>query len=143
MTVIAVLQTDVESDKNSFRNSDKAAISTLEPNTASIGDIKVIVRDFYVLLGLFHPWKYEIKRYPYHDGYDTNILRNRFRALLMLKNNEGEMAPRLPLWFDGKHEDFSEMPSLHQSEELSKIYARIMKEEAERKEMLVRKGLYG
>jgi hypothetical protein len=142
MTVIAVLQTDVESDKNTFRNSDKAAISTLEPNTASIGDIKVIVRDFYLLLGLFHPWKYEIPKYPYKDGYDTSILRNRFRSLLMLKNNEGEMAPRLPLLFDGKHEHFSEMPTLAEKDALDKLYARIMKEETEKREMIARKGLF-
>ena len=142
MTVIAVLQTDVESDKNTFRNSDKGSISTLEPNTASIGDIKVIVRDFYVLLGLFHPWKYELKRYPYQDGYNTEILRNRFRSLLMLKNNEGEMAPRLPLYFDGKHEIFSEMPALNDTDALNAMYSRILKEEVERKENAIRKGLY-
>lgn len=142
MTVIAVLQTDVETDKNTYRNSDKAPISTLEPNTASIGDIKVIIRDFYVLLGLFHPWKYEIKRYPYHDGYNTEILRNNFRSLLMLKNNEGEMAPRLPLWFDGKREIFSEMPTLKETDTLNAMYARILEEEKLRKEQYVRRQLH-
>ncbi len=142
MTVVAVLQTDVDTDKNSYRNSDKAPISTLEPNTASIGDIKVIVRDFYVLLGLFYPWKYEIKRYPYHDGYNTEILRNNFRSLLMLKNNDGEMAPRLPLYFDGRREIFSEMPDLKDTEKLNQMYANILSEETKRKELRARKQLF-
>lgn len=141
MTVIGVLQTDVDTDKNTYRNSDKAPISTLEPNTASIGDIKVIIRDFYVLLGLFHPWKYEIKRYPYQDGYNTEVLRNNFRSLLMLKNNEGEMAPRLPLWFDGRKEIFSEMPALTEKDALDKLYAGILAEETRKREVYARKQL--
>jgi len=143
MTVIAVLQTDVDTDKNSYRNSDKAPVSTLEPNTASIGDIKVIIRDFYILLGLFHPWKYEIKRYPYQDGYNTEVLRNNFRALLMLKNNEGEMAPRLPLWFDGRKEIFTEMPDLAEKDKLDKLYGDILAEAARKKELYARKQLLG
>ncbi len=142
MTVIAVLQTDIESDKHVFRNSDKGSLSTLEPNTASIGDIKVIIRDFYVLLALFYPWKYEIKNYPYHNGYNIDVLRNRFRSLLMLKNNHGEMAPRLPLLFDGKHEDFKELPALTETDTLNALYAKVLKEETERKEMMIRKGLF-
>lgn len=141
MTVIAVLQTDVDTDKNAFRTSSSAPISSLEPNTASIGDTKVIVRDMYVLLGLFHPWKYEIKRYPYNDGYNTEILRNRFRSLIMLKNNEGEMAPRLPLLFDGRHELFTEMPALTETSVLDKLYSQILNEETERKERMVRASL--
>lgn len=141
MTVIAVLQTDIETDKNTFRNVEKMPISALEPNTSSIGDIKVIVRDFYLLLGLFYPWKYEIKRYPYHDGYNVEILRNKFRALLMLKNNEGEMAPRLPLMFDGKKETFTEMPDLKETDTLNSIYAGILSEETKRKEMAARRSL--
>ena len=143
MTVIAVLQTDVDTDKNSYRNSDKAPISTLEPNTASIGDIKVIIRDFYLLLGLFHPWKYEIKRYPYQDGYNTEILRNNFRSLLMLKNNEGEMAPRLPLWFDGRKEIFAEMPDISEKDKLDKLYGDILAEATRKKELYARKKLLG
>lgn len=142
MTVIAVLQTDIESDKNTFRNAEKMPISSLEPNTASIGDIKVIVRDFYLLLGLFHPWKYEIKAYPYHDGYKTDILRNQFRSLLMLKNNEGEMAPRLALHFDGKRELFTEMPDIKETDQLNGMYAKILEEESKRKEAYARKQLF-
>lgn len=141
MTVIAVLQTDIDTDKNAFRTANSAPISSLEPNTSSIGDIKVIVRDMFYLFGLMHPWKYEIKKYPYNDGYDVEILRNRFRALLMLKNNEGEMAPRLPLLFDGKHEGFTDMPSLTDKPALDKLYGQILAEETERKERIVRANL--
>lgn len=141
-TVIGVLQADFESEKNTFRNSGKGSISSIEPNMGSIGDAKVVARDAFMVFALFSPWRYEIKAYPHSEGYNIDVLRNRFRSLLMLKNNEGEMAPRLGMLFDGKHEIFQEMPLLTDKEGLDRIYNQIIKEEQERKEKFTKKLLF-
>lgn len=132
MTVIAVLQTDFDTEKFTARNAGKAGISAVEPNMGSIGDVKVIARDMFALLALFSPWKYEITRYPYSEGYNIEVLRDRFRSVLMLKNNEGEMAPRLPLLFDGGNEVFTELPRLEEKEKLDQLYQQIIREEKEK-----------
>lgn len=142
MTMIAVLQTDFDTEKFTARNAGKAGIASVEPNMGSIGDVKVIARDMFVLLALFSPWKYEIERYPYAEGYRIDVLRDRFRSVLMLKNNEGEMAPRLPLYFDGANEIFAELPRLEEADKLEMLYLKIIKEEKERKEKLGNSKLF-
>lgn len=135
LTVIAVLQADYESEKNAFRNVGKP-ISSLEPNLASLGEIKIISRDMYSVFALFAPIRYEILKYPsVKDGYDIGRLKNRFRSLIHLKSNEGDMAPRLPLYFDGGVEEFTEMPRLDDVA-LDNLYKHIEKEEAEKRERL-------
>jgi hypothetical protein len=131
MTVVGILQLDMESEKFTFRNS-KVSISQIEPNLGSIGDAKVIARDMFNIFALFNPWRYEIPAYPYSDGWKTEILRNRFRSLIHLKNNEGEIAPRLGLLFNGAIETFSEMPSPKETEALERIYKAVLDEEQRR-----------
>lgn len=142
MTVVGILQTDMETEKNTFRNAGKGGIASVEPNLGSIGDVKVVAKDCYNLWALFNPWRYEIKKYPHSEGYNVDILRNRFRSLIHLKNNEGELAPRLGLWFDGLRETFDEMPSVNEKETLEKLYRKIEIEETEKREKLARKSLF-
>lgn len=77
---------------------------------------------------------YEIEQYPYAGAYNTKILRDRFRSLLMLKNNKGPMAPRLGLLFDGKHEIYDEMPGVDEKDALDHLYNTIMNEEKMKKQ---------
>jgi len=86
----------------------------------------------HYVFALFDPWRFEIKEYPFTGAYKTEILRGRFRSLIHLKTNEGEIAPRLGLYFDGKHEIFSEMPLATDTVALEKIYKQITDEERER-----------
>lgn len=145
MTVFAVLQVDMESEKNSFRNAGKAMISALEPNMGSIGDVKTIARDMLYLFALFNPARYEIKEYlgsSTREGYRTDILGNRFRSLIHLKSNEGETAPRLGLYFDGGRELFKEMPLLTDTETLKKLYDNLIEREKKRKEKFGKSTLF-
>lgn len=135
-SVIGILQTDMDTEKNTARNVGKGGISAIEPNLGSIGNNKEVARDMFYIFALFNPWRYEILSYPNSTGYNIDILRNRFRSFLMLKNNEGEVAPRLGLRFDGLRELFSEMPSVDNTAELKLIYDGVIKEEKERKERL-------
>jgi hypothetical protein len=141
-SVIGICQADIETEKNTFRNAGTKSLISVEPNSSSLGDVKVIVRDFYVLFGLFSPFKYEIKEYPFSGAYNIDILRNRFLSLLMLKNNNGELAPRLGMYFDGKHEIFTELPSIDNKEAMQKIYDEIIESEKLRREKFSQKRLF-
>lgn len=136
ITTITVLQTDADTEKNTFRNAGKGTLANIEPNLSSIGDAKVVAKSMHYVFALFDPWRFEIKEYPFTGAYKTEILRARFRALLHLKSNEGEIAPRLGLYFDGKHEIFTEMPSISDTEELQQLYDKVDKEEREKIEKL-------
>lgn len=135
MTVIGILQQDFEQEKHSFRAAGKAMISTVEPNMGSVGDAKVVCKDMFVILALFSPWKYELMGYmgsANSEGYKIDILRNRFRSLINLKNNDGEMSPRLPLYFDGLTENFDELPMPTDKDAMDRIYQQILLEERQK-----------
>jgi Steigviridae replicative DNA helicase len=142
MTVIALLQCDVETEKNTFRNVGAKGLISIEPNASSLGDVKVIIRDFFVLFGLFSPWRYEIKEYPYSGAYSVEILRGRLLALLMLKNNNGEIGPRLAMHMDAKHEVFKELPKIEDTTELQRLYTDILNEEKMKREKNFKNKLF-
>jgi len=131
ITPILILQLDMEQEKHAFRNTGKASLLSLEPNLSSIGDAKVIARSMHTVFALFDPHRFGIDEYPYVEtgGYDIKTLRNQFRSLLMLKSNNGEIAPRLPLLFKGAQEIFQKLPPLENKGELSKIYNTIIEEQ--------------
>ena len=83
----------------------------------------------HVIWALFNPWRYGILTYPNAKGWNIDTLRNRFRSLIMLKNNFDEMAPRLGLYFDGGKGTFSELPSVQDEEALQRIYLQELENE--------------
>lgn len=136
MTVFGVLQTDYDTEKGAYKGVGKSAISALEPNLGSVAEVKTISRDMFEVFALFNPWRYEIKQYMStngQDGYNIDLLRNRFRSLLHLKSSTGETAPRLGLYFDGLKETYEEMPQLIDKQGLDILYQNVMKIENERK----------
>lgn len=139
MSVIGIVQSDLDSVKYTARNAGKGGLSSIEPNLGSFGNNKQITRDFHVIWALFTPWRYEMSYYMQtsnQEGYNIEILRNRFKSLIMLKNNLGEMAPRLGLFFDGLHEVFTEMPRTDDKEQLNLLYERLRQQQMERLKLL-------
>ncbi|MFA9239445.1 MAG: hypothetical protein ACEQSQ_06090 [Candidatus Paceibacteria bacterium] len=133
-SVLAIMQSDQDSEKYASRNTSTGNISSIEPNLGSIGKIKIINQDMHIIWALFNPWRYGLLTYPNSKGYNIDNLRNRFRSLIMLKNNLGDMAPRLGLYFDGSKGLFSELPAVTQEEELQRIYLQVLEEEKKIKE---------
>lgn len=128
MTVVAILQSDLDTEKFATRNAG-GNISAIEPSLGSLGDIKIITRDIMIIWALFNPWRYNIPKYPNSKGWNIECLRNKFRSLIMLKNNLGEMAPRLGLFFEGNKGVFTELPSIDEEEKLQRIYVKVMENE--------------
>lgn len=126
-SVIAILQQDLDTEKYIFRSvaAGKSSAASIEPTAASIGDNKIVIRDFYYAIGIINPWKYEILRYPNSKGYDIDILRNKVRFLNIFKSNEEEVGGRLGLYFH-RGEVFTELPHLSDENNLHSLYKDVL-----------------
>lgn len=80
----------------------------LRPTIANLADSKYTARDANVILGLFSPFKYELREYL---GYDITILRDNIRFLEILVNRGSSPGGIAALYFDGAVNFFEELPS--------------------------------
>src|SRR5574344_119611 len=79
----------------------------LRSTTANLADSKYPARDANIVLGLFSPFKYELKDYM---RYDITKLRDNVRFLEVLINRGGSMGGIIALYFDGAVNYFNELP---------------------------------
>lgn len=128
-SVLAIMQSDQDSEKYAARNTASGNMASIEPNIGSIGKIKIVAQDMHVIWALFNPNRYGIMVYPNSKGYNIDTLRDRFRSLIMLKNNLESMAPRLMLYFDGSKGTFNELPHITDEEALQRIYLQVLEDE--------------
>ena len=105
-------------------------MSKVEPTLAGIGDAKTIARSCHIIFSLFNPSAYEFLRYPQlgeklaEKAYDIELLGNRFRALRILKNNDGDMGMKVGIMMDAIGETFEELPQ-PDSPEMKAIYNKL------------------
>lgn len=79
----------------------------LKPTMDGLGDCKLTARDANVIIGLFTPFRHEIKSYY---GYDITYFRDNIRFLEVLGGREGGGGTVCPLYFDGAVNYFQELP---------------------------------
>jgi hypothetical protein len=79
-----------------------------KPSLANLGDNKLTARDCHCVLGLFAPARYNIQKY---NGYDITKLADNFRSVEILKNRIGSGYVEDALYFDGRVNEFKELPS--------------------------------
>ena len=79
----------------------------VRPTLANLSDSKYSARDCNVALGIFSPFKFELKEY---FGYDISKLRDNIRFLEVLINRGGSPGGIIALYFDGAVNYFSELP---------------------------------
>jgi hypothetical protein len=129
-TVFMLLQNDFQTERQQFGANGKAIMAKVEPSLASIGEAKTVARNMHIIFTLFDPSRFEFLRYPQvgeqhaDKAYDIDILGNRFRALRIIKNNDGDVGVRVGLLFDGISETFDELP-MPDSIEMKGIYERL------------------
>lgn len=92
----------------------------LRPTLANLSDSKYTARDANLVLGLFSPFKYELREYL---GYDITKLKDNVRFLEVIINRGGSPGGIIALYFDGAVNYFSELPRANDRESLNKIYA--------------------
>lgn len=105
--VINVQQQSAEKEKQEFYKGESIE-QKLEPSLDGLANNKETQREADLILGLFAPARYNIKKYR---DYDIDILRDRFRCLIFLKDRHYGLANMyLPLYFDGRTNLFEELP---------------------------------
>lgn len=93
----------------SLSSSDRFKIDRVEPQLSDFKNSGNPIEDADVVLTLFSPHRYEM---PTYRKYDIIKLKDRFRALSILKNRDGESDKNLGLLFIGECGDFSELPKI-------------------------------
>ena len=87
-----------------------------KPSSDGLADCKTTSRDANLVLGLYSPFKYEIKT---HEGYDITKFKNYIRFMQVLEDRDyGASGQVCPLFFNGMSSSFRELP-LPDSPELS------------------------
>lgn len=117
---VNVQQYFVSSEQQEFTRNGESILHKIEPSFDSHGDVKTLLRDNLVVLGLFSPMRHHLTE---HRGYDITRLKDNYRALFILKNRKGRGENLfLPLIFDGAGENFKELPWLNEKDKLEKAY---------------------
>lgn len=106
--VISVQQQSSASEQQQFTSRGDSIEAKLEPSLDGLGDNKLTQRDALIVIGLFAPDRYGIRK---HLGYDITKLKDRYRTLVILKNRLGRPNLKEGLYFDGASNTFSELPA--------------------------------
>lgn len=95
--------------QQAFENEgiENIKLNRVRPTVAGAADSKYTMRDCNVALGIFSPFKYELKEY---FGYDITKLRDNVRFLEVLINRGGSPGGIIALYFDGAVNYFNELP---------------------------------
>ncbi len=51
--------------------------------------------------------------YPMDEGYDTELMQDNFRSMIILKSNLSQSNIEIPMYFDGGISLMRELPSLN------------------------------
>jgi replicative DNA helicase len=97
----------VQQLSRSLSSADRFKLDKVEPQLSDFKESGCTQEDCNVALTLFSPSRYEI---PDFRGYNTAILKDRFRSLNVLKNRDGEADKSLGLVFIGEVGVFKELP---------------------------------
>lgn len=107
--VINVQQQSAEKEKQEFYQG-QTIDQKLEPSLDGLANNKETQRDCDMVIGLFGPARYNLKKYR---GYDIDFFKDSFRSICFLKDrNYGLANTYLPLLFNGKTNVFEELPKV-------------------------------
>ena len=98
---------------------DNMKAGKLKPTLDGLGDNKTTQRDANVILGLFSPYRHEIKEYY---GYDIMFFKDNIRFLEIIGGREGGGGTTCPLYFDGAVNFFKELPLPNNDIGMSQVY---------------------
>ena len=91
----------------SLSSSERFSANRVEPQLSDFKDSQNPEEDSDIVLAVFNPSRYDIKTFY---GYNTSLLKNRFRSLSILKNRDGDAEQMLGMGFIGQTGMFFELP---------------------------------
>ena len=90
-----------------FASTDRMRLNKLEPTMNDFKDSGNTSQDAETVFALFNPKQFDLNEYR---GYNIEVLQDRFRAGIVLKNRYGSAQKRIPMLFIGESSIFEEMP---------------------------------
>lgn len=109
----------IQQQASAQESLDNFKANKLKPSLDGLGDCKLTQRDADVILGLFSPFRHEIREYL---GYDTTFFKDNIRFLEIIGGREGGAGEVCPLYFDGAVNYFKELAKSSDLEGLKKVY---------------------
>lgn len=97
----------IQQQSSEGESLDAIKMNKLRPTVANLGDSKYSGRNTDVFLGLFAPIRFDLREY---FGYDITKMKDNIRFLEVVLNRGGQMGGLTALYFDGKINDFKELP---------------------------------
>lgn len=91
----------------------------LRPSLSDLADNKATSRDMNMLIGIFSPYKHELRTYL---NYDITKLKDQVRFVEIMINRDGQANDVAALYFDGAVNFFKEMPQSSDSSALEGMY---------------------
>lgn len=107
-TVVNVQQQEAAKEKQEYTFKGSSIEDKLEPSLDGLADNKLTQRDADLVLGIFAPERYKIENFR---GYDITKLKDRYRAIKILKDRDYGLANGyLNLYMNGATNIFKELP---------------------------------
>lgn len=98
----------VQHQAQSQEGIENRKLGLIKPSSDGLADCKTTTRDANLVLGLYSPFKYEIRN---HEGYDITKFKNYIRFLQVLEDRDyGASGQVCPLFFNGMSSYFRELP---------------------------------
>lgn len=122
-----IQQQSLESEKQQFTSKGESITSKVLPSLDGVANNREVIRDDYVVFGVFAPDRYEIENfrgYKIRDSSDECFGDN-YRSIHVLKNRLGTPNKVLSLFFDGSYTYFEEMPKPTDLGKIKKLYKTI------------------
>lgn len=104
---VQVQQQSAAGEQAEFTKMGGKVEEKFKPSLANLGDNKLTARDAHCVIGVFAPARYNI---PTHNGYNIKLMSDNFREISVLKNRIGAGYVEDALFFDGRVNEFRELP---------------------------------
>lgn len=113
----------IQHQSQDMEGLESQKLKLMKPSTAGLGDSKTVGRDANLVIGLYSPFKYQVKEY---EKYDVTKFRNYIRFMEIIEDRDyGANGTICPLFFNGASSYFSELPLPDNKQELEKVYTYI------------------
>jgi hypothetical protein len=119
-TSVDLLQQMFDPDRGGAYNQKGEVITRrVEPSLEKLGNNKEISRYYYVIIGLFNPYYYNIASYPLIKPYDIAHFEDNYRCGIILKNRYGLPGQKISYYFYGNSFLWKEMPYIRDPNEFN------------------------
>lgn len=89
-------------------STDRSRFGVMTPLLRDFEDSKRTTKEADVVIGMYNPSEQQRTEF---NGYDISIMKDKFRSLHLLKGRNGVVNKYIPLYFDGEHSRYEQLPS--------------------------------